>query len=134
MVCYYCIEQGREVQAVAFCRWCGAAVCCDHVLEVRSASEPAALLGPPLPPRRELVCQCCWEARSHTAAPTPCRRMSQREDALPEATDAVQFAETFLRGKDLPLHSSLKGRLKALWTMVTGRLRRVRLTPMHAPD
>lgn len=134
MVCYYCIEQGREVQAVALCRWCGAAVCCNHVVEVRSASGPAALIGPPLPSRRELVCHCCWAARSQSAATTPRQRIDLREDALPEVTDAVQFAEAFLSGKYIPLQSRLRGRLKALRSTVIARLRRIRFTTVQSPD
>lgn len=107
MLCYYCMEDGHDVHAVALCRWCGGATCWRHVLEVHSVAEPTALLGSPMPPRRELVCQRCWEERIGSVSPKTTPRQRERETTLPVAADAVQLAEAILRGESIHLQRPL---------------------------
>lgn len=129
MFCYYCMEHGRDVRAVALCRWCGGAACYEHVLDVRSAAEPVALIGPQLPPRHEFVCRRCWDSHTHPAAQattTRPRQIGQREGALPEATDAVRLAEAFLRDEHSHHQSHPWSRLQALWSLLACRLKIVR--------
>lgn len=105
MFCYSCMETDRSVHAVAVCRWCGGATCQDHTREVRSAPALTPLMAPALPPRRELVCQCCWEEQSQVRAamarPSRRRREARAEEkaALPDGVEAVRLAETFLLGE-----------------------------------
>lgn len=129
MLCYYCMEDGHDNQAVALCHCCGGGVCCNHVLEVRYASEPTVLLGPPLAPRRELLCRRCWEDRIHPTEPiraTGRPKVDRAEEPLPEATDAVQIAEAFLRGKKGYLQGHPQHLLQTLWPLLAGRFKRVR--------
>ncbi len=126
MHCYYCMEHGRDVLAVALCRWCGGAVCYEHVRDVHSPTEPVVRIGPQLPPRREFVCHRCWESQTHPAAratTTRPRQIGQREGTLPEGTDAVRLAEAFLRDKHSHHQSHLWSRLQALWSLLACRLR-----------
>jgi len=57
------------------------------------------------------------------------RKADHHEDALPEATDAVQVAEAFLRRKYHHRLGNLRSRLQALGSLLASKLHRARLIP-----
>ena len=132
MRCYYCMEQKLERHAVALCRWCGAAVCCEHVLEVQSSAELVVRMAKPLATRREFVCFLCWEDHRPSAAPASSPQRQQvvsHEDTLLDAANAVRLAEAFLRHEYSHHPGKLRSRLQALRLFLVTRLHLAWLIP-----
>ncbi|WP_079051895.1 DUF2180 family protein [Streptomyces regalis] len=64
MKCYECVRSGRDSEAVAVCRLCGAAVCTDHVrtepVQLRGTAQPGKVIHDQ--PARQLTCVVCRAA------------------------------------------------------------------------